>query len=415
MARVPAVLIVDQNVDRRFRVKQLVHQSQFQVCGEVGYGTAAVSLASEIKPDVIMCALEKLVTRSVHTLATLIDALPETPVVAYSPDGDLEVAREAMHNGARDFLAMPLSRDDVRKAILSALESEERRRMRLSGDMNVNPQGLVVTVFGPKGGIGKTTVVANLSVSLARAGHSVACMDADAGFGDVAGMLDLQPDRSILDLSQRIDEVTRETLPKFLMPHSSGLMVLPAPPLALDWRQVPSDRFRKVIEMLARTFDVVLIDTSGILDELSLVALQSASFVLWITTTDYSSIKDSQSAMNALRLMSFPSDRIRLLINQASPGNDVRPNTIAETLEQPTFWHIPYDRRLRRCAQMGQTVVEVEPSSKIAENFNDLGRRITGTEPEPRAGIIDRMKLRKKRQETGEEPLIGPALRGEET
>src|SRR3990172_5678033 len=342
MASVPAVLIVDQNVDRRFRVKQLVHQSQFQVCGEVGYGTAAVSLATEIKPDVIMCALEKLVTRSVHTLATLIDALPETPVVAYSPDGDLEVAREAMHNGARDFLAMPLSRDEVRKAILSALESEERRRMRLSGDMNVNPQGLVVTVFGPKGGIGKTTVVANLSVSLARAGHSVACMDADAGFGDVAGMLDLQPDRSIVDLSQRIDEVTRETLPKFLMPHSSGLMVLPAPPLALDWRQVAPDRFRKVIEALARSFDVVLIDTSGILDELCLVALQSASFVLWITTTDYASIKDSQSAMNALRLMSFPSDRIRLLINQTSQSNDVRPNTIAETLEQPTFWHIPY-------------------------------------------------------------------------
>src|SRR3972149_2286820 len=226
MARKLAVLLIDQNPDRRFRVKQSVMQAQFAVCGEAGYGNAAVSLATEVKPDVILCSMEKVTERSAQTVESLIDALPETPVVVYSPDSDLEIARQAMQSGARDFLPEPVNPEALRKAILSALESETRRRLRLSGDLPSSPQGIVVTVFGPKGGIGKTTVVTNLGVALARSGQSVACLDADAGFCHVASMLDILPERTIVDLSRQLDEVDRETLPRYLLPHGGGLVGL---------------------------------------------------------------------------------------------------------------------------------------------------------------------------------------------
>jgi len=415
MARRPAILLVDQDPDRRFRVKQLLLQSQFDVCGEVGYGKAAVSLATEVKPDVVFCAMEKLVGRSAQTVESLIDVLPEAPVVVYSPDSDLEVARQAMHSGACDFLPMPISQDDIRRAVSRALALEARRRMRLSGSPPSSAEGIVVTVFGPKGGVGKTTVVTNLGVVLALSGQSVVCLDADAGFGDVASMLDIEPERSIVDLSQQIDGVKRETLPRFLTPHNSGLMVLPAPPMALDWRNVTPDGFGKVVGALARTFDMVLIDTSGILDQLSLIALQASSFVLWITTTEYTSIKDSQAAMTALRSMAFPLDRIRLVINQTARTGDVRPATVSETLGQPIFWHIPYDRHLRRSAQMGRPVVEMAPSSKIGKNFEALGRLISGTVPEPKGGLLKRLRLGKENLGKTEKPVTAPALTREET
>jgi len=134
MARKLAVLLVDQNPDRRFRVKQLVAQAQFAVCGEAGYGKAAISLATEVKPDIILCAMEKVTERSAQTVESLIDALPETPVVVYSPDSDLEIARQAMQSGARDFLPMPvINAEALRKTVIDALESEGRRRLRLSG------------------------------------------------------------------------------------------------------------------------------------------------------------------------------------------------------------------------------------------------------------------------------------------
>lgn len=411
----PTVLIVDQNLDRRFKMKQLASEAQLQICGEVGYGAAAVSLAAELKPDVILCAMEKLLGRSAQTVEALIDVLPETPVVAYSPDGDLDVARQAMHTGARDFVALPVSVDQLRQAVVNALEAEGRRRQRLSGGATTAPQGLVITIFGPKGGIGKTTVVANLAVALATSGHSLVVADADAGFGDVAGMLDIEPERTIVELSQNISEVTRENLPRFLLPHSSGMMLLAAPPFALDWRKVTPDSFRQIIETLARSFDVVMIDTSGMLDELSLIALQSSGIILWITTTEFSSIRDSQAALRALRQLGLQQERIRLVVNEISPVNDVRPEAVAETLEQPIFWRIPYDRHLRRSAQLGKPVMETEPSSKIAQNFRDLAMRISGGEAEAGAGLLGRFRFGRRKPQEVDEPAIAGALEGEKT
>lgn len=410
--RTPTLLIVDQNVDRRFRVKQLVAETRFQVAGEVGYGAAAVSLATEIRPDVILCGTEKLLARSTQTIEALLDVLPDIPVIAYSPDNDLDVARQAMQSGARDFLALPFTSDEIAHAINTTLGAEERRRLRATGAVPPSPQGLVMTVFGPKGGIGKTTIVTNLAVALANSGHSLVVVDADAGFGDVAGMLDLQPERTIVDLANQLENVTRETLPRFLLSHDSGLNLLAAPPFALDWRHVTVDKFNDIIDRLSRSFDVVMIDTSGMLDELSLKALQASSFILWITTTEFSSIKDSQAALRALRQLGLHEENVRMLINEISPVNDVRPEAVAETLDQPIYWRIPYDRDLRRSAQLGKPVMETEPKSKIAQNFRDLARRISGGDAEQPAdnGIIGRFRGKKR---SADEPVAAAALEGE--
>ena len=55
MARVPEVMVVDQDPGARYEVKQLAKHAQLSVTGEAAFGTEAVSLAAELKPDVIIC------------------------------------------------------------------------------------------------------------------------------------------------------------------------------------------------------------------------------------------------------------------------------------------------------------------------------------------------------------------------
>ncbi len=413
MGRSARVLIVDQNAQRRFEVKQTVRQAGFEVAGDVGFGAAAVSLARETKPDVVMCAIERLAGRSAQTVRSLIEALPDTPLVVYSADARLDVAQQAMRLGARDFLTLPLMHDEVMKSLLAALESEERRQKRGDGSADSNPSGLVITVFGPKGGIGKTTITTNLSAHIASTGQSVVCVDADAGFGDIGSMLNLAPDVTISDMVAGIESVTRETLSRYLTQHESGLMVLAAPLQPLDWRRIPVDTFQRILDMLARSFDVVLIDTSGILDEWTLAALQTSSLVLWITTTEYSSVRDSKSAFDILLGMGFPMERIRLIVNESSPAADVRASTIADSLGHEIFWRLPYDAGLRRSSQVGRSVIEMRPNSKIAQNFADLARLITGSAEEPRKRAISRFGFGFKRK-GAKEPVITTALKGEE-
>jgi len=381
MARVPEVLVVDQDPKARFEVKSLVKAAQLSVAGEAAFGTEAVSLASDSKPDVIVCGLSNPPERALSTIEALLDVLPETPIIAYGWDDNVETVRQAMLAGAKNYFIMPAEPEKVLDSIRSVLEAEERQRQRLSGQTKaMGPRGMVLTVFGAKGGVGKSTVATNLSVALASQLHqSAVLIDADNSFGDVATMLDLRADRTIVDLVRDTDTVERSGITEYLMRHSSGLWVLPAPREGLLWRSVQPDRFRKAVGLLARRFDVVIIDTAGALTDLSLAALEEANMVLWVTSSDFSSINNSVVGLETLQQLSYPDSRIRLMLNIISPDDTVRAAKIEEVLGRKFFWSIPYDRQVRLDGQVGRPAVLSHPDCKGARSITELAQALMGT------------------------------------
>jgi len=394
MAKIPAVLVIDQDAKARYDLKRAVKQSNFVIAGEAGFGTQAVSTAVELKPDVVLLGMREPVVRSMQTVESLLNALPETPVIVYSSSRDIDLARRAMLAGARDYLTMPASNDDVGRSIVSVLESEERRQMRARGQTVAwGPQGSVITVFGAKGGVGKTTVAVNLATALVReTGQSIALVDGDSGFGDVAGMLDIDAERTVVDLARDLSKVTREVLPKYLIQHSSGLNVLAAPSQAMDWRSIKPDDFRKIIELLSKSHDIVVIDTVGILNDMTLAALQAASLVLWVVTTEFASVRDSLRALEALRSTSYPEERVRVITNDLATRDGVRAATIEEVLGHEVFWQVPFDQKVRRDSQIGEPAVLKHPTSAGARNLTDLARTIVGIKP-ARPGLFARLGL----------------------
>jgi pilus assembly protein CpaE len=391
MAKAPEVLIIGQDVQARFEVKKLVRQSQFNISGEAGFGTEAVSLALELEPDLVLCAISEPVARSLQTVDSLLNALPETPVIVYSSSRDIDLARKAMVAGARDFLTMPATPADMTRSILSVLEAEERRRMRATGQtLTWGSEGSVVTVFAAKGGVGKTTIAVNVAVALAQeTTQSVVLVDGDSGFGDVASMLDLTPERTLTDLVRDLGKVTRETLPKYLARHSSGLNVLAAPADTLDWRTVDPEEFRRVIELLSKSHDVVVVDTAGLLNEITVAALEKASLILWIVTTEFSSVRDSLRAIEALGVLSLSEERIHLIINDISTIDGVRPHTIEEVLHRKAFSRVPFDKKVRYGSQVGLPAVISDAGSPGARRLVDLARTVAGIGPR-RGGFLAR-------------------------
>jgi len=384
MAQVPEVLVVDQDPRARFEVKQVLKQTQLGFAGEAGFGTEAVSLASEVTPDVIFCGMSSPAERSLRTIEALLDVLPETPIIAYARKENVDVVRQAMLAGARDFLVVPASVERVVESIQSVLESEERKRLRMSGQSKgLGPKGLVVSVFGAKGGVGKTTIATNVGVALAaNLNQSVVLVDADNSFGDIAAMLEMRVERSVVDLIQNLDAIDRSSITEYLQKHESGVWALPAPKDALTWRSVTPDRFRAVIGLLARSFDIVLIDTAAMLSDISLCALEESSLVLWVTSTDFSSINNSLAGLAALEQMSYPEGRIKLVLNVNSADDGVRPAKIEEVLGREFFWSVPYDRAVRTGAQIGNPAILASPASPGARSLLQLAQAVTGGAPE---------------------------------
>jgi pilus assembly protein CpaE len=318
--------------------------------------------------------------RPLQTVESLQSLLPDTPIMVYSGSREIETIRRVMMAGARDFLSRPVKPEMLRTSVLSALESEEKKKLRQLGHLApAAATGTIVTVFGAKGGIGKSTISTNVAVALARMGRSSVCVvDLDNGFGDVSGMLDVKPERTLGDLVRDIDTIEREDIGRYVTRHGlSELDVLPGPGV-LEWRKITPDQVRRVIEVLAKRYDTIVLDTSGMLNELAELAVEMATIVLWVTTTEFASVKDSLEAMRALKLLSYSQDRVRIVMNAISPDDGVRPSVVQDALQRDVFWNIPYDKKVRQGTHLGQPIVITAPQSVAAKSLADLATVIAG-------------------------------------
>jgi pilus assembly protein CpaE len=386
------VVVIDPDVNSRADTNRALTIAHFSVSGEAGYGIDAVSMAKEKNPDIIVLAMEEPVARAAQTMSSLADALPDTPVIVYSSLSDAASVRRAMVAGARDYLVKPPRPEELARAIFSVLEYEERRRTRLSGDAASSAaRGTVVTVFGAKGGIGKTTIATNLATSLCRnTNSSVAIVDMDTRFGDVAIMMDVVVEFSIADVGRNIDSVDRDSIREYLVRHSSGVQILPAPLHPTEWGALGRHHIAKVIDLLSQTHDYVVVDTPGAFNELVATALESANIILLVTSMDIASIKDTALALEMLRAAAVSDDKVKLIINHSTSSNSLRAEDVERVLEYDVFWRIPHDVAVSNSNQLGQPIVLAKPYARASRAISDIAFSLAGLRRE-RKGFLDRV------------------------
>lgn len=391
MPKNPEVVIVDPDLTSRADMKRSLELAHLAVTGEAGYGIEAVTVANEKSPDVFVVSVEEPVARALQSVESLADAAPHIPAVVYSTMAEADAVRRAMVAGARDYLVQPVRPEELLRSVHGVLEQEERRRMRLSGETaETAARGTVITVFGAKGGIGKTTISTNLATSLVRTtGSTVALVDMDTRFGDVAIMMDVAVEQSIADLARRVDDLDREIVRDYLVRHHSGAMILPAPLHPTEWRNLMPQHIEKIIRLLAQSFDYVVIDTPGTFNELIAVALEEASMVLLVTSMDIASIKDTALALEMLRAASISDDKVKLTINHCTSANSLRESDVQRVLEYEVFWRVPHDLSVASSTQLGQPIVLTKPYARVSRSIADLACAISGT-PREKGGFLDR-------------------------
>ena len=92
MAKTPSAMVVDQDIQVRFEMKQIIKASGLTVGAESGYGIEAVTRAGETRPDVILVAVNEPMERPLQTVEQLLSVFPDTPVVIYSESREIESA-----------------------------------------------------------------------------------------------------------------------------------------------------------------------------------------------------------------------------------------------------------------------------------------------------------------------------------
>jgi pilus assembly protein CpaE len=389
--RDPEIIIVDPDLDTRADLKHMLSVAKLAVVGEADYGIESVTASKEHPPDVFLINMEEPVARAIQTIEMLGSAAPKAAIVVYSSLADAASVRRAMVAGARDYLIKPLRPEDVNRAVYGILEQEERRRLQQDGDQS-GPvaRGTVVTIFGAKGGIGKTTIATNLSAALVSTTQAnVALVDMDTRFGDVAIMMDIAVEHSIADLGRRLDQLDRESIKDSLARHHTGVSILPAPLHPTEWRDLTPQHIERIVDLLAQGYDWVVIDTPGTFNEIIAATLEIGDIILLVTSMDIASIKDTALALEMLRAADVSEDKVKLVINHSTSANSLREEDVERVLEYKVTWRIPHDYNVASANQLGIPIVTAKPYARASRAIMDLAYDLSGVSRE-RKGFLER-------------------------
>jgi pilus assembly protein CpaE len=313
--------------------------------------------------------------------------------------------------GARDFIPKPPSPDQLVATIRflagRAVEQEEADRKKIvvptgplpGGPKPPRPQGKLIAVYSPKGGVGCTTMATNLALGLNSEDTPTVLIDAALQFGDVAVFLNLQIKNSIGDLAARADELDRDIVEEVLNVHDSGLRVLAAPPRPEMADEITADQLRKVIQHLRHEFAYLVVDTHSHMDDHTLAVLDQTDVLVAVATPDIPAIKDARLLFDLLTVLEFPSDRIFFVLNKMDRKTGITAEAVAENLKQRVDGEVPADEKtvtasINRGVPLLLGDKTKPPAKNMLEVLGSLKQRLVA-EPEEEAAMrtAERPKL----------------------
>ncbi|WP_458115443.1 AAA family ATPase [Arthrobacter sp. D2-10] len=335
-----------------------------------------LNLVAVQQPEVLILG-PGLAMEGALRLATVVDVrFPNVSLVLITPD-ESEVALQAMRAGIRDIVDPTADIPTVRMLLERACHAfASRTRTDNAPAAAKQEHGLVVGVFSPKGGVGKTTIATNLAVGLGRlAPMGVVLVDLDLQFGDVASNLYLDPEYSVLDAVSSSASTDTMILKAFLTPHPSGIYALCAPANPADADSITAAQLEVLIKQLSAEFAYVVLDTGPGLTEHSLAALEQSTDAVWVTGMDVPSVRGLRSGLDVLsKLDLFPETR-HVVLNFADSKTGLSVQDVEATLGAPVDISIPRSRGISLATNRGVPLLQEEVRDPATKNLKGLVER----------------------------------------
>lgn len=252
-----------------------------------------------------------------------------------------------------------------------------------SNSLNM-PATRVLSVTSGKGGVGKTAVVSNVAVALAKQGKKVLIIDADLGLANVDVVLGLAPPYNLNHFFNG-----ERTLEEVMVEGPHGLKILPAGSGVQQFTRLDGQLKMRLIESLdalEEQFDVVLIDTeAGISDNVTYFNV-AAQDILVVTTPEPTAITDAYALMKLLSTQ-YHQKRFLLAVNavrEPDEGLDVFEKLTMVSgryldISLDYLGCIPFDRKMHDSVRLQQVMVDMAPEHKISKAFVELAEGLIDT------------------------------------
>lgn len=300
---------------------------------------------------------------------------PRPVLFALLHDRSPELMKRVLRAGADELLFLPLDPGDATRALLKI--SEARRREEVHGG------GMIVSLVSLIGGTGVTSLAANLGLALRYAfDKRVAVVDLDLQTGGLSVFLNLEPERTIMTLTEGARKLDSIQLESALSKHASGIYLLAAPKRIEDSELVTDATVGAILDLMRQLFDFVIVDCGTHVDANTVAAWERSNHLFYVLDQSIGAARCAWRFVDLCGRLGLSGVEPNFILSRFVAGHPISEEQLSHTLAQPLFTRIPRDEKvLERVQLSAQDLWQVAPNSPLAKSVEDLARRLeVGTE-----------------------------------
>ncbi len=362
------ILLVEDVPQVVEHVRELLRsQATFKLVAVATDGRRVTEDIAEHRPDVVLvdallqgrvkgpAVIERL-RRTRNPLPTVAITLSDRPLPA------------GVGDRVDSVVTFPFGTFDLVHAIRDAVTAGAARNPTLASR--------VVAVFSAKGGVGKTTIALNLAVALKELGLRTALVDGCLQFGDLRRLLGVADDLpSIIDLPT--DSVRSSDLGGLMMVGPSGVEVLLAPPRLEQAELITTRDLDKILDMLRRAYQAVVIDTPSSLGETTLALLDAADVIIQVVTPETAALDITRLAAEAFAGIGYPQPKLQLLLNRADTQGSISLGQVRRIFGRDPDFTISSDWALvAHSNAQGIPFVAASPDATVSVDVRAVAARV---------------------------------------